>query len=110
MHQTHDVIVCIGMNIVRERFALLDISDNYSFNFVDGADVNDIYPGRNLVLINTLIKPSFAAGGVPLDGMPINVTRTYRIELVVVLDVSAAIGILFAIVCLIFNIVFRKRK
>ena len=39
-----------------------------------------------------------------------NVTNTFRVELVIGFDFLAALGILFAIACLLFNIIFRKKK
>ena len=48
--------------------------------------------------------------GVPPDGTPISITNTFRVEVVVLFDILAAAGIAFAVVCLLFNIIFRKRK
>ena len=45
------IIVGTRMNIVRKRFALLDILNNYSFSYVDGADQEDIYPGSYMLII-----------------------------------------------------------
>ena len=50
------------------------------------------------------------ADGVPSDGTPINVIHTFKVEVVAIFDTLATVGIIFASVCLIFNIVFRKRK
>ena len=50
------------------------------------------------------------AAGIPPDGTPINVINTFKTELVVILDILAVAGIVFAIVCLVFNVVFRNRK
>ena len=36
-----------GTEIIRQQFAVVDISDNYSFNFVSGISDNDIFPGIN---------------------------------------------------------------
>ena len=46
MHQ-FKVHTCmhIGIELVRQRFAVVDISDNYSFNFLPGVSDNDIFPG-----------------------------------------------------------------
>ena len=49
-------------------------------------------------------------GGVPLDGSPKTVIRTFNIGLVVVFDTLATLGIAFAVLCLLFNFIFRKRK
>ena len=48
--------------------------------------------------------------GIPLDGIPRNVTTTVGFPLMVVMDILAFSGVGFAIVCLSFNILFRKRK
>lgn len=50
------------------------------------------------------------AAGIPPDGTPIKVINTFKTALVVILDIAAAAGIIFAIVCLVFNVVFRKKK
>ena len=34
------------MDIVRTRFAILDISDNYSFSFASNMRDEDLYPGK----------------------------------------------------------------
>ena len=34
----------IGMKVVRQQFAVVDIFDNYSFNFIPGIS-DDIFPG-----------------------------------------------------------------
>ena len=51
-----------------------------------------------------------SADGIPPDGTPIDIVNTFRVELIAMFDILAAVGILFAIACLLFNITFRKRK
>lgn len=48
--------------------------------------------------------------GVPPDGIPLNVTTTIALPLTIVAQTFAIIGIIFAIFCLAFNIIFRNRK
>lgn len=48
--------------------------------------------------------------GVPLDGTPIKTVHTFHVKLVVIFDILAIAGILFGFVCLLFNIIFRKRR
>ena len=50
------------------------------------------------------------AGGVPFDGMPNERIATANIALVVVIDVFAAAGLTFAVVCLTFNFIFRNKR
>ena len=48
--------------------------------------------------------------GVPPDGTPVKIINTFMKELVVIFDVIAIAGIVFAVICLLFNVIFRKRK
>ena len=48
--------------------------------------------------------------GVTLDGTIMNITHTFELGLVIAFDILATLGLIFAIGCLIFNIVFRKKK
>ena len=52
----------------------------------------------------------FFTDGIPPDGRPHAVISTYNVALVVVFYVLALAGIVFAIVCLLFNWIFRKSK
>ena len=48
--------------------------------------------------------------GTPNDGRPEMVIVTVAIPLVVVYCIFSVLGCCLAIVCLIFNFIFRKRK
>ncbi|XP_064382160.1 gamma-aminobutyric acid type B receptor subunit 1-like [Halichondria panicea] len=48
--------------------------------------------------------------GVPVDGLPRNRTVTILQPLVIVYYTLTGIGLIFALVCLLFNIIFRNRK
>ena len=53
----------------------------------------------------------FNEDGVPLyDGFPVIGITTNSIVLVFICDIVAGIGIIFAIVCFTFNVVFRKKR
>ena len=115
-------------NLTRQWFAYLDRTDNYTFTFEAGYDDSSVFPG---VLMLHLVAPCivyvttrfrymwwhthavyniFAADGVPLDGTPEIVFHTFEIGLVIVFYVLAAVGIVFSIGCLLFNLIFRERK
>ena len=53
-----------------------------------------------------LVWPS----GVPSDGSPIEVPHYPFLSLMVLVYLFAAAGLVFTVVCLIFNVVFRNRK
>ena len=59
---------------------------------------------------NIVILWSVDADGVPLDGSPTIVVRTFQIELVVVFYILTTVGIAFAVGCLLFNFIYRERK
>ena len=48
--------------------------------------------------------------GVPPDGTPQKVVHTFQLGLVVVFYFLAAVGMIFSVVCLLFNFVFRSRR
>lgn len=56
------------------------------------------------------IHYSLYLDGIPPDGTPISVTNTIHDAVIVIYDMIAALGIIFAICCLVFNIVFRNKK
>jgi hypothetical protein len=52
----------------------------------------------------------FSTGGIPPDGTPIVIVTTVFLPLSIVYFVAVAIGVSFAMVCLLFNCIFRNRK
>jgi hypothetical protein len=48
--------------------------------------------------------------GIPPDGAPLQVINTFHIALVVIFYLLATTGIIFAVGCFLFNLIFRKRK
>ena len=52
----------------------------------------------------------YISDGVPSDGTPIETIHTFNTGLIVACDILAGLGIVFAISCLIFNIVFRNER
>ena len=47
---------------------------------------------------------------VPYDGVPVNETVGLAVPVTVVYTLLTAVGLVFTVVCLVFNIVYRKRK
>ncbi len=52
----------------------------------------------------------FFTGGPPYDGTARNRTRTTLLGLVSIYSIAAIAGMLYAVVCLLFNIVFRNKR
>ena len=57
---------------------------------------------------NQLIIP--LDGVIPPDGRPINVTSRFKSYTVAAVYTLTSLGVILAVVCLAFNIVFRNRK
>ena len=53
---------------------------------------------------------SCLADGIPNDGTPIEEVVTVSVALTVVYVVFAVAGLVFTAVCVIFTIIFRKRR
>ena len=58
----------------------------------------------NTILTNT------CTDGVPNDGVPIEKTVTVHVSMTVIFSAASAIGIIFAIACVLFNFVHRNKK
>ena len=50
------------------------------------------------------------AGGIPNDGIPIREVVTVELGLTVVYMILATAGIVFVILCLSFNLLYRRKK
>ena len=50
------------------------------------------------------------ADGAPSDGIPIEEVVTVSVALTVVYVIAAVAGFVFTVVCLLFTVLFRKRK
>ena len=48
--------------------------------------------------------------GVPIDGVPVEKVVTVALGLTVLYVILATAGIVFALVCLTFTLIFRKKK
>ena len=59
---------------------------------------------------NTLNSALLFSGGVPYDGAAQERIHPNSIVLVSIYSVAAFAGIVYAIACLLFNIIFRNRK
>ena len=57
-------------------------------------------------------KPSLSIylDGIPSDGIPIEEVLTVSLALTVVYVTLATAGIVFAVVCLLFTLIFRNKK
>ena len=53
---------------------------------------------------------SINTDGVPHDGVPIEKTVTVHVSMTVIFSAASAIGIIFAIACVLFNFVQRNKQ
>ena len=66
--------------------------------------------GHNFTYQNGESSASLWPSGIPSDGTPVEVEHYPFTALMVIVYLYAAAGIGFAIICLIFTILFRKKK
>ena len=62
----------------------------------------------HVTIITLLI--TISGNVVPYDGMPNRVVDTALTPVTVIIDLLAVVGIVFAVVCGIFNFVFRNKR
>lgn len=82
--------------------------------YVNNESNETVWLGNNIclfIIIIIILYPHLInAGYIPGDGTPINVVLPVKIPLLIVYYALATIGIIFAFICLLFNLVFRNRK
>ena len=82
--------------------------------FLPGFNDGIIFPGEIYNPVKAQIwlchNNYLTTDGITLDGTIMNITHTFELGLVIAFDILATLGLIFAIGCLIFNIVFRKKK
>ncbi|KAL5471142.1 hypothetical protein EMCRGX_G029225 [Ephydatia muelleri] len=79
-------------NMTKVQFAYLRTQD-YIFNYLHGFSDIDIYPE-----------------GIPPDGVPHVIIRTYSIPMVTVVMILSTCGLTFTLICCLFNLIFRNRR
>lgn len=83
----------------------------YENNFSSGA----IWPGVLHKVVNTTFISGgflivFFAAGIPYDGIPFEEVVTLHVSVTVIFLLLASAGMVFTVVCLIFNFAFRNRR
>ena len=73
--------------------AIIEVIGNQSFVYINGENSTTVWPG-----------------GIPWDGLPIIEINSPLLPLLVICYIYSSLGIFFALFCLIFNIIFRKKK
>ena len=49
-------------------------------------------------------------GTPPYDGYEVDAIHQNHLALIIIYDIAAFVGLIFVVVCLVFNIVFRNKK
>ena len=94
-------------------FAEVDESENFTFNFTSNIT---IYPGKNINIVALTFQSKYTIlltlllAGTPPDGSPVMRIRTFKIWLIALFDTLAILGIIFAVACFLFNLIFRNRR
>ncbi len=85
-----------GSNFYLENYKCVQIQNHKDFNITLPI----------LRFLNTLLPD----GEIPYDGVPVEEIETVAVPLTVIYSFLSIAGIIFAIVCLIFNFVLRNKK
>ena len=107
--------------------------DTNEFNFTNGMTNNFVWPGKHVILViymytnyystsstdviyRTIAAMAFHSNthvhtdGLPYDGLPREEVISIHPSLTAIVALLVAVGLTFSVVCIVFNIVFRKRK
>ena len=110
------IIVYIEGNVTRTNVADVEIFSKYSrFVFKENMTVKTVWPG-NLKLHNCSyssmmhISLLLLSGGVLYDGAAEEKLHPLNKALTITSFMMASAGLVFTLVCLLFNIVFRNKK
>ena len=102
------------IDVTRIGTVMVTDSDTATFKFNDGHDQDNIWgSGSNnieiIVSCIVFVIACFHTAGVPYDGVPNNRLVTIELPLAVFYTILGALGIIFAVSCLCFNFIFRKK-
>ena len=97
------------------NYPLLRIVEYYNVKkqFVSGIITSKF---KNYDLLMSMSVPSLSlptlwfSDGIPSDGIPIEEVVTVSVALTVVYVISATAGLVFAVACLLFTLLFRQKK
>ena len=96
--------------------------NNSNFIFTEGESEHTLWPGDEYKIIIIIIYKHMDSmivlthiytpiiGGAPYDGSAENVIQHSHKAIQIVYSMLASTGLLFAVGCLVFNVVFRKTK
>lgn len=83
------------------------------FRFLKGESNTSLWIGKlynqntGILLYYLFVLPG---GSPPYDGYPVDTLHSNHIVLVVIYSLTAGCGIVFAVLCLTFNIVYSNKK
>ena len=63
-----------------------------------------------MITLKYLIYNYFVAEIVPFDGSPLSKVVTVPLAAIIPIYTMATVGIIFAIICFLFTLIFRRRK
>ena len=63
-----------------------------------------LYHKNDILFVSTNIE------GISFDGIPITTVMVYPVPMIAVFDFLATVGVIFTVICLLFNFRFRKKR
>jgi len=79
--------------VSQDQFGYVNTTSIPQFVYLDGHNNNSVFPD-----------------GIPSDGTPIKRINVQPLGLVIVYYILSLLGIVFSIVCLLFNFIYRERR
>ena len=105
-------VVAGDSSIDRKTIAEVVVGNNDTrFVYAAGVDESQIWPGIKNTTLMMISFTGICIGGVPpYDGAARVELHTNDIGLEVVYSVTVFAGLMYTVVCLLFNTIFRKNK
>ena len=102
-------LIYVDTTLTKVKFGIVTVEPlGNIFAFMTGESNSTLWIGNIdpvYFILSVLI-----GGEPPYDGYPERKIDQTHIALVIVYNVAAVVGLVFVIVCFVFNVVFRKRK
>ena len=84
------------------------LTNRSSFTFTEGESANTIWAGIIDFIIIDLCHT--VSGGAPYDGSAVDAVHRNHLAMEIIYSILATAGLVFTVVCFVFNLLFRNTK
>ena len=92
---------------------MIRTGNNYTLVYINGENKTTLWPGKYDAMhgcVKQMPLTMICSDGVPPDGRPTEMLDATHISAFIVFTFLFGVLLVFAIGCLLFNIIFRKRR